>query len=158
LFRPEGLRRHKRPIPKHCFASSLALQALWHSGFYIPDYPYGNAARVDVAHGAPLEKPRQVVGFFCYLLSLAVPAVEVAKEFREDVRRPGRAAAGPVFLQVGTTFVEPTEVGYDPTEGATTDPYPSVPEVCASAIVLVRVSAVASAIVVIFMVVSFTFR
>ena len=66
--------------------------------------------------------------------------------------------AGPVFLQVGTILLEPTEVGYDPTEGATTDPYPSVPEVCASANVLVRVSAVASAIVAIFMAVSFAFR
>ena len=55
-------------------------------------------------------------------------------------------------------MLEPTEVGYDPTEGATTDPYPSVPVVCASANVLVRVSAVASAIVVIFMAVSFAFR
>ena len=70
----------------------------------------------------------------------------------------GRAAAGPVFLQVGTTLVEPTEVGYEPTEGATTDPYPSVPEVCASASVLVRVSAVASAIAVTFMMVSFVSR
>jgi hypothetical protein len=67
----------------------------------------------------------------------------------------GRGAAGPVFLHVGTTFVEPTVVGYEPTEGCTTDPYPSVPVVCASASVLVRVNAVASAIVVTFMVVSF---
>ena len=71
----------------------------------------------------------------------------------------GGVAAGPVFLQVGTTFVEPTVVGYEPTEGCTTDPYPSVPGicpvVCASASVLVRVSAVASAIVVIFMTISF---
>jgi hypothetical protein len=48
-------------------------------------------------------------------------------------------------------------------EGATTDPYPSVPVVsdplvCASASVLVRVSAVASAIVVTFMTVSFALR
>jgi hypothetical protein len=75
----------------------------------------------------------------------------------------GSVAAGPVFLQVGTSFVEPTEVGYEPMEGATTDPYPSVPVVsdplvCASASVLVRVSAVASAIVVTFMTVSFAFR
>jgi len=71
----------------------------------------------------------------------------------------GRAAAGPVFLHVGTTFVEPTVVGYEPTEGCTTDPYPSVPGICpgtcASASVLVRVSAVASAIVVTFMTISF---
>jgi hypothetical protein len=66
----------------------------------------------------------------------------------------GRAAPGPVFLHVGTTFVEPTVVGYEPTEGATTDPYPAVPGVCASASVVVRVNAVASAIVVTFIVVS----
>jgi hypothetical protein len=70
----------------------------------------------------------------------------------------GRAAAGPVLLHVGTTFVEPTVVGYEPTEGCTTDPYPAVPGVCASAIVVVRVNAVASAIVVTFMVVSFFYR
>jgi hypothetical protein len=64
-------------------------------------------------------------------------------------------AAGPVFLQVGATFDEPTVDWYDPTEGATTDPYPSVPVVCASANVLVRVSAVASAMVVTLMVVIF---
>jgi hypothetical protein len=63
----------------------------------------------------------------------------------------GRGAAGPVFRHVGTTFVEPTVAGYEPTEGATTDPYPAVPSVCASANVLVRVKAVASAIVVTFM-------
>jgi hypothetical protein len=70
----------------------------------------------------------------------------------------GRDAAGPVFLQVGTTFVEPTVPPYEPTDGATTDPYPSVPGICASANVLVRVNAVASAIVVTFMVVSFVLR
>jgi len=63
----------------------------------------------------------------------------------------GRGAAGPVFRHVGTTFVEPTVAGYEPTEGATTDPYPAVPSACASANVLVRVKAVASAIVVTFM-------
>src|SRR6266850_6028712 len=63
----------------------------------------------------------------------------------------GRGAAGPVFLHVGTTFVEPTVAGYEPTEGATTDPYPAVPSACASANVLVSVKAVASAIVVTFM-------
>jgi hypothetical protein len=63
----------------------------------------------------------------------------------------GRGAAGPVFLHVGTTFVEPTVAGYDPTEGATTDPYPAVPSACASANELVSVKAVASAIVVTFM-------
>src|SRR4030081_2080145 len=70
----------------------------------------------------------------------------------------GRGAAGPVFLHVGTTFVEPTVAGYEPTEGATTDPYPAVPSPCASANVLVRVKAVASTIVVSFMVVSFSCR
>jgi hypothetical protein len=61
-----------------------------------------------------------------------------------------------VFLHVGTASVEPTEGHtYDPTEGCTTDPYPSVPVVCASASVLVRVNAVASAIVVTFMPASF---
>ena len=63
----------------------------------------------------------------------------------------GSGAAGPVFLHVGTTFVEPTVAGYEPTEGATTDPYLAVPSACASANVLVRVKAVASAIVVTFM-------
>jgi len=82
----------------------------------------------------------------------------------------GGVAAGPVLLQVGATFVEPTEVWYEPMEGATTEPYPSVPwvsvpEVCASASVLasvlVSVSTVASAIVVTFvtfMMVSFALR
>jgi hypothetical protein len=63
----------------------------------------------------------------------------------------GSGAAGPVFRHVGTTFVEPTVAGYDPTEGATTDPYPAVPSACASANELVSVKAVASAIVVTFM-------
>ena len=63
----------------------------------------------------------------------------------------GRGAAGPVFLHVGTTFVEPTGATYEPTEGCTTDPYPAVPLACASANVLVSVKAVASAIVVTFM-------
>jgi hypothetical protein len=57
-------------------------------------------------------------------------------------------AAGPVFLHVGATFEEPTVLWYDPTEGATTDPYPSVPVVCASANVLASENAVASAMVV----------
>jgi hypothetical protein len=71
------------------------------------------------------------------------------------LREERAVAAGPVFLHVGTTFEEPTEVWYDPTEGATTDPYPSVPVVCASAKVLVSVNAVASAMVVTLMVVIF---
>jgi hypothetical protein len=82
----------------------------------------------------------------------------------------GGVAAGPVLLQVGTAFVDPTEVWYEPMEGATTDPYPSVPwvsvpEVCASANVLASelasVSAVASAMAetfVTFMMVSFALR
>ena len=75
----------------------------------------------------------------------------------------GRDIAGPVFLQVGTSLVDPTPVWYDPIEGATTDPYPSVPGigsdvgglVCASANVLARANAVASAMVVTFISVSF---
>ena len=68
----------------------------------------------------------------------------------------GRGAAGPVFLHVGTTFVEPTDgATYEPTEGATTDPYPPSPGACASATVLERAKAVANAIVLSFMVVSF---
>jgi hypothetical protein len=68
----------------------------------------------------------------------------------------GGVVAGPVFLHVGTASVEPTGGhGYDPTEGCTTDPYPSVPVVCANASVLVRANAVASAIVVTFMAASF---
>src|ERR1700738_4389990 len=63
----------------------------------------------------------------------------------------GKGAAGPVFLHVGTTFVEPTGAWYEPTEGAVTDPYPPTPGACANAYVLVRVRAVASAIVVSFM-------
>jgi hypothetical protein len=67
----------------------------------------------------------------------------------------GRGAAGPVFLHVGTASAEPTGGhAYDPTEGWTTDPYPSVPVVCANASVLVRANAVASVIVVTFMAVS----
>jgi hypothetical protein len=82
----------------------------------------------------------------------------VAEEFPDALRTLVRGrddTAGPVFLQVGATFDEPTLVPYEPTEGATTEPYPSVPVVCASANELVRVSAVASAIVVTFMVISF---
>ena len=73
----------------------------------------------------------------------------------------GGVAAGPVFLHVGTASVDVEPAGghtYDPTEGCTTDPYPSVPVVCASASVLVRVNAVASASIVTFMVVSFALR
>ena len=79
----------------------------------------------------------------------------------------GRGAAGPVFLHVGTTFDEPTEgdtyeptegATYEPTEGATTDPYPPNPGACANANVLGSVNAIASAIVVSFMVLSFVFR
>ena len=82
------------------------------------------------------------------------------------VGAPGRGAAGPVFLQVGTASVEPTEGHtYDPTDGATTDPNPDVPactpvgadvpegvRACASAAVLESANAVASKIAVSFMV------
>jgi hypothetical protein len=65
-------------------------------------------------------------------------------------------AVGPVLLHVGTTFDEPTDgATYEPTDGATVDPYPESPGACASANVLVRVKAVASAIVVSFMLLSF---
>ena len=87
--------------------------------------------------------PAHMRGAF-YLWSVEpVRACRVARA--EELRT---MAAGPVFLQVGATFDEPTVDWYDPTEGATTDPYPSVPVVCATANVLVSVSAVASAMVV----------
>ena len=94
-----------------------------------------------------------------------------AKVFRKvlpTVGTLGRGAAGPVFLHVGTAFVEPTDGHtYDPTDGATTDPYPAVPAcpwvatddpsvlACAMAAVLKRAKAVANPIVVSFMVVAF---
>jgi hypothetical protein len=84
-----------------------------------------------------------------------------AKVFPNALRKVGalgRGAAGPVFLHVGTTFVEPTGAAYEPTEGATTDPYPPSPGACASANVLVRVKAVASAIVESFMIFSLSNR
>src|SRR6266404_4979307 len=64
----------------------------------------------------------------------------------------GRGAAGPVVLQVGVLFTyEPTDgVTYGLTDGATADPYPESPT-CASATVLERAKAVASAIVLSFM-------
>jgi hypothetical protein len=67
----------------------------------------------------------------------------------------GGGAAGPVFRQVGTTFVEPTGAEYEPTDGCTTDPYPWGPGDCASANVLTDVKAAATANVVSFMVFSF---
>jgi hypothetical protein len=70
----------------------------------------------------------------------------------------GRGAAGPVLLHVSGTFVVPTEAVYEPTEGAVTVPYPPSPGACASANVLVSVKAVASAIVVSFMVLSYVVR
>jgi hypothetical protein len=94
-------------------------------------------------------------GVFFYLRTPDARTIGAGKGIGEKLGLLGRAAAGPVFLHVGTTFVEPTVVGYEPTEGSTTDPYPAVPGICASAIVLVRVNAVASVIVVAFMVVSF---
>jgi hypothetical protein len=63
-----------------------------------------------------------------------------------------------VFLHVGTVLVVPTEGEVnEPTEGAVTVPYPPSPGACARANVLVRVNAVANAIVVSFMSVSFLF-
>ena len=69
----------------------------------------------------------------------------------ETVGLLGGGDAGPVLLQVRGTFVVPTGAVYDPTEGATTDPYPPSPGACASANVLVRVKTVVNAIVVSFM-------
>ena len=83
--------------------------------------------------------------------ALGTPGAKLFPKALPTAGALGRGAAGPVFLHVGTTFVEPTVAGYDPTEGATTDPYPAVPSACASANVLVRAKAVASAIVVTFM-------
>ncbi len=114
------------------------------------------------------DRGAQVRGFSCYL---CVPTVRIlrdrrgprirAKLFRNGLLTValGRGAVGPVFLQVGTTFVEPTDgATYEPTEGATTDPYPPSPGACASATVLVRAKAVANANVVSFMVLSFAAR
>ena len=101
---------------------------------------------------------RENAGSFFYLRAPDARTVGTGTGIGEKAGLLGGVAAGPVFLHVGTTFVEPTVVGYEPTEGCTTDPYPSVPVVCASASVLVRVNAVASAIVVTFMVVSFAPR
>jgi hypothetical protein len=99
---------------------------------------------------------RKCVAFF-YLRTPDTRAVGAGTGIEEKAELLGGVAATPVvFLHVGTASVEPTEGHtYDPTEGCTTDPYPSVPVVCASASVLVRVNAVASAIVVTFMAVSF---
>src|SRR6266581_9005462 len=105
--------------------------------------------------------PAQMRGFSFYLRTPDAPIVGAALGTRigakvlpkelPTVGALGRGAAGPVFLHVGTTFVEPTGATYEPTEGCTTDPYPAVPLLaCASANVLVRVKAVASAIVVTF--------
>src|SRR5882757_11251472 len=90
---------------------------------------------------------RLFLGFICG----DVIGAKVFPKALPTVGTLGSGAAGPVFRHVGTTFVEPTVAGYDPTEGATTDPYPAVPSACASANVLVSVKAVASAIVVTFM-------
>ncbi len=105
--------------------------------------------------------PRKCAVFAFYLRTPDAPIVEAAPGTPIGAKvlpKPlptagtlGRGAAGPVFRHVGTTFVEPTVAGYEPTEGATTDPYPAVPSACASANVLVSVKAVASAIVVTFM-------
>jgi hypothetical protein len=78
--------------------------------------------------------------------------VGVGAGIREKAGLLGGGAAGPVFLHVGTASAEPTGGhAYDPTEGCTTDPYPSVPVVCANASVLVRANAVASSNVATFM-------
>lgn len=87
--------------------------------------------------------PAAYAAAFYRLMVIPVRACLVARA--EELRV---IAAGPVFLHVGATFEEPTGLWYEPTEGATTDPYPSVPVVCASANVLVSESAVASAMVV----------
>ena len=63
-----------------------------------------------------------------------------------------------VLLQVGTVLGDrvPTDGhAYEPTDGATVDPYPEVPACCAIAAVPERANAVTSTIVVSFMVVSF---
>ena len=57
----------------------------------------------------------------------------------------GIGAAGPVVLHVGVALFT-----YEPTDGATDDPYPESPA-CASAAVLERAKAVANAIVLSFM-------
>ena len=89
-------------------------------------------------------------------------AMRGARAFPEKFRKKCGlvvVAAGPVVLHVGISLDEPTDgAAYEPTEGATTDPYPESPGACASANVLVRVKTVASAIVVSFMVVSFLTR
>jgi hypothetical protein len=68
----------------------------------------------------------------------------------------GLGAAGPVVLHVGVGFTtEPTDgATYEPTDGATDDPYPESPA-CASAAVLERAKAVANAIILSFMFLSF---
>ena len=84
--------------------------------------------------------PRENAGSFFYLRTPDIRTVGDGTGIGEKAGLPGGVAAGPVFLHVGTASVEPTEGhAYDPTEGCTTDPYPSVPVVCASASVLVTV-------------------
>jgi hypothetical protein len=105
-----------------------------------------------------LRNPETTLGIGVKVFRKALPALGAL----------GRGAAGPLFLHVGTAFVEPTDGhAYDPTDGATTDPYPAVPACpwvatddppalpCAMAAVLKRAKAVASTIVVSFMIVSF---
>jgi hypothetical protein len=98
-------------------------------------------------------RPRENAGSsFFYLRAPDACSVGAGAGIGEKAGLLGGVAAGPVFLHVGTASVEPTGGhAYDPTEGCTTDPYPSVPVVCANASVLVRANAVASAIVVTFM-------
>ena len=111
-----------------------------------PDSPSGKSAKLNFALGAETYD-RLFLGFICG----DVIGAKVFPKALPTVGTLGSGAAGPVFRHVGTTFVEPTVAGYDPTEGATTDPYPAVPSACASANELVSVKAVASAIVVTFM-------
>ena len=102
---------------------------------------------------------RENAGSFFYLRAPDTRTVGNGTGIGEKAGLLGGVAAGPVFLHVGTASVEPTGGHtYDPTEGCTTDPYPSIPVVCASASVLVRVNAAANVIVVTFMVVSFVRR
>jgi hypothetical protein len=70
--------------------------------------------------------------------------------------RPLHRPGSPVFCQVGIARVVPTDgIGYDPTDGALTAPYPDVPACATGAAALGMASAAASAIVVIFMAMSF---
>jgi hypothetical protein len=104
--------------------------------------------------------PRPIRGLFFYLRTpdARIVGAGLGTGIGANVGLVGIGAAGPVFLHVGTTLVVPTEGEvYEPTEGAVTVPYPPNPGAWARANVLVRVNAVAKAIVVSFMSVSFLF-